>query len=181
MNHGKPSIQILEESVGLLRSSPRALVVYLIGAVPFLLALLVFLNDMMLSPFAFDHLAAWSLALAALYIWKNSWQAIFMANLHRTLSPHDDRRLKIGRSILIQSALQPIGLALALPFPWITAFFRNVAMFAALGDAHAVRTARKQAILWPKQTWGILAIAALAFLLLLLNCLIMIAVLPQLA
>ncbi len=181
MNNAKPAIQILEDAVGLLRSSPRALLVYLIGAVPFILALLIFLNDMMLSSFAFDHLASWSLGLAALYVWKNAWQAIFCAQLYRRLSPHDDRPLKIARTVVVQAALQPIGLAVPLPFPWLTAFFRNAALFTAIGAPNAIRTARRQAILWTKQTWAILAICSLAFLLLMLNCLLMIVFLPQLA
>lgn len=181
MNTGRPAIQILEESVSLLRSSPRALLLYLIGAVPFIVALLIFLNDMMLSPFAFEHLAAWSLALAALYIWKNTWQAIFAAQLYRALSPHDDRPIRITRALLVQGALQPLGLAIPLPFPWLTAFFRNVALFSARGDPDALRNARKQAVLWTGQNWAILAIASLAFIVLTLNSLLMIVFLPQLA
>jgi hypothetical protein len=181
MKNGRPAIEILEQSVSLLRSSPQALVIYLAGTIPFVLALLVFLNDMILSPYAFDHLAAASLGLAALYIWKNTLQAIFVARLYRTLSPNEKRPLKIFHSFLVQCALQPAGLAFPLPFPWLTAFFRNVALFTAIGDPNAVRTARRQAVLWTRQTWGILAIVSLAFLLLFLNLLIMIVLLPQLA
>lgn len=194
MRNQLPAIEILEQSVNLLRASPQALAIYLAGAIPFTLALLVFLNDMMLSPYAFDHLATASLGLAALYVWKNTLQAIFAARLYRTLSPgftspgfskNVARPLKIFRSFLmpflVQCALQPVGLALALPFPWLTAFFRNVAMFAAIGDPHAVRNARRQAVLWTRQTWGVLAIVSVAFLLLFLNLLAIIVLLPQLA
>ena len=72
MKNERPAIQILEESVNLLRATPRALPIYLAGAIPFTLAFLVFFNDMMFSPYAFDHLAAASLGLAALYVWKNT-------------------------------------------------------------------------------------------------------------
>ena len=81
----------------------------------------------------------------------------------------------------MQSALQPAGLVVPLPLPWLTAFFRNVALFAAIGHPQAVRTARKQAVLWTGQTWGILAFSSLAFLLLFLNFVIMIILVPQLA
>jgi hypothetical protein len=176
-----PAIEILEQSVNLLRSSPRALIIYLAGAIPFTLAALVFLNDMLLSPFAFDHLASASLGLAALYIWKNTLQAIFVARLYQTLSPDEVRPAKIIRSFLLQCALQPVGLAVPLPLPWLTAFFRNVALFAAIGAPHAARKARRQAMMWTGQTWGILSMVSLAFLLLFVNSLVMIVLIPQLA
>src|SRR5580658_2526797 len=141
MRNQLPAIEILEQSLNLLRASPRALTIYLAGAIPFTLALLVFLNDMMLSPFAFDHLATASLGLAALYVWKNALQAIFAARLYRTLSPavsdpsypgasssnpgpadNPARPLRFLRPFLVQSALQPVGLAIPLPFPWLTGF-----------------------------------------------------------
>jgi hypothetical protein len=181
MKNQLPAIEILEQAVNLLRSSPQALVIYLGGAIPFTLALLVFFNDMMLSPYAFDHLAAASLGLAALYVWKNTLQAIFAARLYQSLSPNEARPLKIFQSLVVQCALQPAGLAFPLPLPWLTAFFRNVALFSAIGAPDAVRTARRQAVLWTRQTWGILAIAALAFLLLFVNIFVMIVLLPQLA
>src|SRR5580658_5651344 len=189
MKNQLPAIEILEQSVNLLRASPQALTIYLAGAIPFTLALLVFLNDMMLSPYAFDHLATASLGLAALYVWKNTLQAIFAARLYRTLAPGVSNNiagpLGFFRSflnpLLVQCALQPVSLAIPLPFPWLTAFFRNVAMFAAIGAPDAVRTARRQAVLWTRQTWAVLAIVALAFLVLFLNILVMIALLPQLA
>jgi hypothetical protein len=189
MKNQLPAIEILEQSVNLLRASPRALTIYLAGAIPFTLALLFFLNDMMLSPYAFDHLATASLGLAALYVWKNTLQAIFVARLYRTLSPGVPTGvggpLQFFRSflnpLLVQCALQPVGLAIPLPFPWLTAFFRNVSLFAAIGAPDAVRTARRQAVLWTRQTWGILLIVGLAFLLLFLNLLAVIVLLPQLA
>jgi hypothetical protein len=194
MRNQLPAIEILEQSVNLLRASPQALTIYLAGAIPFTLALLVFLNDMMLSPYAFDHLATASLGLAALYVWKNALQAIFAARLYRTLSPgvsnpsyskHAVGPLGFFRSLLnpflIQCALQPVGLAIPLPFPWVIAFFRNVSMFAAIGSPDAVRTARRQAALWTRQIWGVMLIVALTFLLLFLNLLAMIVLLPQLA
>jgi hypothetical protein len=181
MKNQLPAIEILEQAVNLVRSSPRALVIYLAGTIPFVLAALVFLNDMVLSPYAFDHLAAASLGLAALYIWKNTLQAIFATRLYQSLSPDELRPVKLFRALLVQCALQPTGLVVPLPLPWLTAFFRNVALFATIGHPRAIRTARKQAVLWTGQTWGILAISSLAFLLLFVNFLVMIILVPQLA
>ena len=182
MKTQRPAIEILEQAVNLLRAAPaQAIVIYLAGAIPFTLAGLVFLNDMTFSPYAFDDLPSASLALAALYIWKNTLQAVFAARLYQTLSPDERRPLTIFRSLVVQAALQPAGLALALPFPWLVAFFRNVALFAATGEPRPLRTARRQAVLWTRQTWTILAIMSVAFLLLFFNLLVAIVILPQLA
>jgi hypothetical protein len=178
----RDTIDILEEAVNLLRSAPlSALVPYLVGAIPFVVALLFFLNDMTRSPFASEHLAAASLGLAFLYVWKNAWQAVFAAQLHEILSPGHFRAKNLLRAIPMQAALQPIGLVLALPFPWLVAFFRNVGLFSALGVPDSVRVARRQAMLWTRQNWGILALTSLAGLLLFANLLITIAILPQIA
>lgn len=175
------AIEILEQAVNLLRGAPlAAILVYLTGAVPFAIALLFFLNDMNRSPFAFGHLSAASAGITALYIWKNAWQAVFARRLYQTLSP-DQPRLPLLKTILIQAALQPIGLVVALPFPWLVAFFRNVALISALGWPRPIRTARRQAVLWTGQNWGILALMTVAGLLLFANILIAIYVLPQIA
>src|SRR5271163_1340211 len=90
MTRERSAIDILEEAVNLLRSAPlRVWVVYLVGAVPFILALLFFLNDMTRSPFAFEHMGRASLGLAALYVWKNVWQAVFARRLYEMLSPQN--------------------------------------------------------------------------------------------
>ena len=175
------AIEILERSVSLLRAAPlRIVVMYLIGAIPFMLGLLFFLSDMMRSPFAAEHLAVASLGLAVLYVWKNVWQAKFAAGLYGELSP-GERPGSILRLIAIQGALQPVGLVLMLPFPWLIAFFRNTAIFAALGVPEPLKIARRQAGLWNRQNWGMLALTSLAGLLLFANVLIVIVLLPQLA
>src|SRR5882672_1187857 len=135
MKNQRDAIEILEQAVNLLRSAPlRVVSIYLTGAIPFTLALLFFLSDMTRSPFAAEHLGIASLAVAVLYIWKNVWQGVFVERLHRVLSPGESRPGMIGRLTMVQAALQPAGLVLMLPFPWLVAFFRNVALFAALGD-----------------------------------------------
>jgi hypothetical protein len=182
MKTQRPATEILEQAVNLLRAAPpQAIVIYLAGAIPFMLGVLVFLNDMMLSAFAFDHLVEASLGLAALYLWKNTLQAVFAARLYQTLSPEQTRSVRFFRALVVQGTLQPVGLALPLPLPWLVAFFRNVALFAAIGDPHPARTARRQAVLWTRQTWAVLAFMTLAFLMLFANVLIAIVLLPQLA
>src|SRR5271154_3100781 len=181
MTRERSAIDILEEAVNLLHAAPlRAWVVYLTGAVPFVLALLFFLNDMTRSPFAFEHLGTASLGLATVYVWKNVWQAVFARRLYETLSPQPSR-VPILRLVAVQAALQPVGLVAMLPLPWLVAFFRNVGLFTALGVRDAAGVARRQAVLWTRQNWGVLALMTLGGLLVFLNVLIMIALLPQLA
>jgi hypothetical protein len=172
------SIDLLEEAVNLLRRAP--LLTYLIGAVPFTLAFLFFLTDMTLSPYASGHLPWASLGLALLYVWKNSWQAIFMAKLYGQVSPSETRAVNPWQAVAMQSTLQPVGLILPLPFPWISAFFRNVGLYAALGRPDALAAARKQSIYATRQNWGVLSIVALGSVLLFVNVLAAIVLLPQL-
>src|SRR5580658_7631208 len=94
------AIDLLEEAVNLLRgASLESAVTYLIGAAPLTLGYLFFLTDMNRSPYAFDHLPLASLGLAFLYVWKNSWQAIFMAKLYRQLSPSEIRAASAWQAV----------------------------------------------------------------------------------
>lgn len=175
------AIDLLEEAVNLLRATPlETAVIYLIGAAPFTLAFLFFLTDMNRSPYAFEHLPWASLGLAILYIWKNSWQAIFMARLYRQVSPSENQAVNPWQAVAMQSTLQPIGLILPLPFPWISAFFRNIALYAALGRPDAMAAARRQSVYATRQNWATLSIVSVGSVLLFANVLIAIFWLPQL-
>jgi hypothetical protein len=176
------SIDTLEEAVHLLRAAPaETATAYLIGAVPLTLGFLFFLADMNRSPYASEHLPWASLGLALLYIWKNSWQAVFMAKLYHQLSPPDAPARNPMQAILMQATWQPLGLVLPLPFPWITAFFRNVALYAGLGRPDALRAARRQAVYETRQNWGVLACVSLGSVVLFANVMFTIVALPQLA
>jgi hypothetical protein len=108
MKRDRTSIDILEEAVALLRAAPlETAVTYLIGAAPFTLAFLFFLADMNRSPYASEHLPWASLSLALLYVWKNAWQAVFMAKLYYQVSPSETRISNPWQAILMQATLQP--------------------------------------------------------------------------
>ena len=176
------SIDMLEEAVNLLRGAKLdTAVTFLIGAVPLTLAYLFFLTDMNRSPYAFEHLPWASLGLALLYVWKSSWQALFMAKLYQQLSPSEAPAASPWQAILTQSTLQPLSLILPLPFPWTSAFFRNVALFSALGRPDALAAARRQSFYATRQNFATISIVALGALLLFVNVLITIIMLPQLA
>ncbi len=177
----RPAIDLLEEAVSLLRHAPvDAVAAYLIGAAPFTLAFLFFLADMNRSPFASDQLAWASLAVALLYVWKNIWQALFMAKLYRVVSPSEAPTPGHWQAILMQAALQPVGLVFPLPLSWTVAFFRNAALYAGLGRHDAVSAARRQSAYAPGQNWSVLAIVLVGSLLLFANVLMVIVFLPQL-
>src|SRR5579862_9912521 len=183
------AIEILEQAINLLRSAPAsAVLAYLTGTVPFVVGLLFFLVDMTHSSFAFEHLGEASLGVAALYVWKSVWQAVFTASLYRTLSPGPVREGGWWKMVSMQSAVQPAGLLIQpvalitiLSLPWVVPFFRNFALFAGLGARDPIRTASRQAALWTRQTSCILLILLLAGLLLFVNILVLIVTLPQLA
>ena len=147
---------------------------------PLTLAFLFFLADMNRSPYAFEHLPWASLGLAVSYVWKNAWQAVFMAKLYQVVSPSETRAASPFEAIVMQATLQPLGLIVPLPLPWITAFFRNVALYSALGRPDALAAARRQSVYATRQNWGVLTILALGGILLFLNVLVTILLLPQL-
>jgi hypothetical protein len=181
-------LDILEEAVGLLRDAPAsALLIYLMGAVPFLLAMLFFFSDMTRSPFARERLGEQSLLVAVLFIWKRIWQAVFAAQLHERMSGRGVEPGNLARLTAIQCALQPLRaialpvcLLATVPLPWAVAFFRNVGLFAAMGDPDPVGTARRQASLWGRQNWIILSVAFGAWLVLFLNVMVVLFLIPQL-
>lgn len=181
MSAAMSGIDLLEEAVNLLLGAPAGTALtYLIGAVPLTLGYLFFLTDMNRSPYAFEHLPWASLGLALLYVWKNSWQAIFMAKLYGQVSPAESRPASSIEAVLTQASLQPIGLILPLPLPWISAFFRNVALYSALGRPDALKAARRQSAYAPRQNWAVLWIVILGSILLFVNVLVTIMILPQL-
>jgi len=183
----RDAIEILEESIQLLRAAPsKAIAAYLAGAVPFFVGLLFFWTDMSRNPFAAERLPAESLGLTALFLWKSVWQAIFAARLYWFHSLAPPRPLKIARVVAIQCALQPLSLLaipisglVVLPFAWTVAFFRNAGLFAALGEPEVIAVARRQSGLWGRQNWLLLSLTSLAGLLLFVNVLIVIVLLPQ--
>jgi hypothetical protein len=187
---GRPrgSVQIVEEAVALLRAaSSETIFMYLFGAIPFFVAFLYFLSEMMRNPFARESLAVESLIVALLFVWKRIWQAVFAAQLHELLSGRGFSRRFLFRTIATQTALQPLRLVVlpviflaTVPFAWAVAFFRNTGLFVALGDPEPVKAARAQSVLWTHQNWGILGILFGAGFVLFLNLMIALVMLPSL-
>lgn len=130
------AVELLEESLGILRESPAVLAWYYIGGLPFMLGLLFFWNDMMLSSFAFRHLGQAALGMSILFIWMKVWQSAFADRLMASVKgeTYEKRGIRqIINAALIQAAIQPwgfiilpISFIIMLPFGKAYAFFQNV-------------------------------------------------------
>jgi hypothetical protein len=163
---GQPASDLLESAVHLLRATPvSVLVLHPLGSVPCLLGVLYFFAEMSRSAFAAERLVGWSLALAALYVWMKSWQALFAARLRARLLREDAperwsagrvARLVAGQAMLqsIGLLVRPVALVVGLPYVWVATYFHNVTV---LGDGtppgvrELSRRAWSQARLWPWQ------------------------------
>lgn len=162
---GRPAFELIESAVHLVRTAPGgALLTYYLGSVPFVLGLLYFWADMSGGAFAREHLIEASFIVGLLYIWMKSWHAVFASQLraHLTLQPGEPWTLsRIARLVLVQTAVQPIGLfarviaaQILIPYVWTYCFFQNVGVLgdgtrAGIGDV--TREAARQAGLWPRQ------------------------------
>ena len=133
---GISSISLLEKTFYLFRScAPQTLLTYYLGAIPFILGLLYFQADMSRNPFASNHCASASLALALLFIWMKYWQAVFMLKIEDRLLHRPAVKLTLSgicRLVFIQMVVQPTGLFLVplsatvlFPFAWVYAFYQN--------------------------------------------------------
>jgi hypothetical protein len=188
------ALDLLEDGVHALRALPLStLVCHPIGAVPLVLGLLLFWNDMA-RPRTPDSTCAFeALALTLLLLWMNCWRAVFAGRLDRQLGGRPEprwTRRRLWRLVTSQAFLggtKPLAMAVAvaliLPLPWICAFYRSAAALAEREDldlAQLVAKARKLAGLEQRQGWGLLLLLTVLYLILLLNVAIMLAVLPQL-
>ncbi|HUC84502.1 MAG TPA: hypothetical protein VL970_04845 [Candidatus Acidoferrales bacterium] len=191
---GRSAFDLLEEATHLLRTAPVAtLAVYYLGAIPFVLGLLYFWADLSRSPFAPRHLAGASFGMAALFLWLKFCHVVFARRVRAQAAgeqylPPGVRRA--ARIFVMQAILQPSGLFVlplallpALPFPWVYAFYQNVAVLDDGGEASTAVLAKKswrQAKLWPRQNHLLLAVAAAFAFCVFLNWLTVCLLLPQL-
>jgi len=189
---GRPTLDLMEEAVHLLRStSLQDFSWYLVGVLPFLLALLYFWMDMSWNAIAFQHRSEASLGLALSFLWMKCAQSIFAGRLHARVNGQTSDRItarRIFRIALFQTIIQPSKLFFlpaaalaAIPFGWTTAFYENVTV---LGDNTTARKLMSRswrlAKCWPRQNHCALAIYLLLLLLVFFNISLVVLVLPQL-
>src|SRR5579884_2143640 len=174
----KSALDIVEEAVYLLRGAPaQAFVAYYTGTLPFLLAFLFFWADMGRSATAYDHAAPAALGMAALFLWVSACQAAFAQALRSTLT--GTRAAPFGRLAFVQAVLQPtkfvtlpIAALITIPFAAVFAFYQNL-MIVGFENGGGIRqvyeSARRQAGLWQKQNWAILAFVSMLVVVVFLN------------
>jgi Domain of unknown function (DUF4129) len=191
----KGAIELVEEAVHLLRrASFSTLAIYFVGTMPFVAGMLYFWAEMSRSPFAYQHLAGESLAIAALFIWMKVWQARFARALWSQIAgqpePQPGGRGWV-RLLASQAALQasglivlPLSLILTIPFGWVYAFYQNLSAVADPGDSDAkdlFSRARRHAFLWPGQNHAVLSLLFAFALFVFLNWIIVSLSIPMLA
>ncbi len=175
MKTERPALEVMEEAVHLLRCAPPGpLLAYYIGSAPFVLGFLFFWADMSASAFARARVVWFSALMAVLYLWMKCWQTVFAAGLRRELTGGVESGWSSGRVaslVKTQLVFQPAGLVLiplslvvAVPFPWVFAFFQGVSVqeWGESRDAGgALRKAGGQAAAWGGQNHAVLALLAL--------------------
>lgn len=151
---GEPmsAAELLEEALGILRESPQLLAWYCIGSLPFMLGLLFFLNDMLMSAFAFSHLAQASLGMVILFIWMKVWQSFFSDRITAYIKGEPYKKAgfrQIINACMIQAAIQPWGFIILpasflimLPFGKAYAFFQNVSVKGNGSEPDVMKVAR---------------------------------------
>jgi hypothetical protein len=193
MTPARPALELLEEAVHLLRTSPaRILALYFAGTIPFLLGFLLFWTEMSRNVQAEDHLVESALGLALLFIWMKCWQSAASSELLAHCARADRPAWtwpRVRRLIYLQGAWQPTKLIalplaalLSLPFAWTCAFYHQLAMFGdgTAEPAAAYRRAKEVAGLWPGQNFKALLLINLFGLFVFLNIYIIGAMLPEL-
>ncbi len=187
-------VEMLEESVHLLRNAPAgAIAAYLAGSVPFLVGLLFFWTEMSRSRNAEADSFLEALGMAVLFLWMACWKAVFAGRLRRQLEGAAEPAWTWRRGwriFVVQSSVQtlklvamPMAAVAVLPAATACAFFRNV---TALADGEwqrpgeVLRQARRQASLWQRDNWLALAILCAFSLVVFVNVALTLALVPQL-
>lgn len=173
IQRGKSALELIEESVHLLRLAPVSLLcTYYVGTLPFVMGVLYFWADMSRGSFSGQRLPALALGMAFLFVWMKTGQAIFARQLLARLCGERSPRLTargLLRAAVVQTIIQPSGLILLpialvvlVPFGWVYGFYQNVTMVGN-GDDMDVRAVLRRAwnlmMLWPGQNnAGLLAL-----------------------
>ena len=158
-------MRILDESVHLLRQAPMTLLpAYYVGSLPFVLSFLYFWADMSRSAVGRDYCAVSALAVAMLFIWMKTWQALFAIRLRDHIEGCASRRWswrRLACLVTTQTFVQstgivvlPVSALLAIPFAWCYAFYQNTVVQADEDHRNLkqiCRSAWHQASLWPRQ------------------------------
>ena len=160
-------LTLLGEAFHQLRTAPLALlVVYYAGAIPFVLGALFFWTDMSYSAFARERCVPASLGMAVLFLWMKCCQTVFASSIRTRFAglpriPWTPARfLRMASTQLAIQAhglwLLPVTTVLLFPLNLVYGFFQNATVYgdgSNTGLRDLVRTATREAVRWPRQSW----------------------------
>ena len=188
---GGNALDEIEEAVDLLRQqSARCWVLYLLGAVPFTLAVLAFARDLA-SGYGADQCLVESFFCAVVFFWASFWKARFASALLASMGAHDEpmQRNTALQCAFVQGALQafkllilPLAVISIIPLPWISALFRSVNAEANRPGATisgVLRRSAAQASTEPAKNWLGLLICCVAAVIVFANVFAMLMLLPE--
>lgn len=184
------ALDLIERGVHLLRTAPLTdLLLFYVGAVPFILGILFFLADMSTSPFAAERCALASLGVALLYIWMRSWQSIFCRRLSAHLAGKKGGAVSLKRFAAVYRfhlvystwavVVLPLSAIIAIPFGWVYAYFNNLCIVDC-SMAEAAAKARALAMPRPKQNHVLITVLLAFGYFVVLNWVSVLAYLPSL-
>ena len=187
-------VPLLEEAVSLLASLPAsAWIGYLLGVLPFGVALLAFCTVMWESTLAPRQLGAGALGVALAFVWMKLRQTAFATAMLAQINPETARetRDRFRRILRRQLLLQPLGLfvlplsrLVTLLHPFTFTFFQNLTVCEALGPGEAgsvPERAMNYAGRNPRQlSMYVLAGQSGLYLMVLLNWLMVLVIVPHL-
>lgn len=189
------AFDLIEEGVHLLRrTTASAWICYLFGTGPFVVAFVLFWNDMSHSGLAEQSLSYYAFGMALLYLWMKCWQCFFARHLRATLYLRTEDTLGVSAILSVmrrQATWQglgfvgiPFALVATIPFPRVFAFLQNMTVMDAtdkIEDApKVVKRSWRLAALWPGQSWSVVGIIALVGMVTFINWLSAIALFPYL-
>jgi len=188
---GSSAIALLEEAVNVLRRAPLSTwLLHWTGAVPLVLAWLLFWHDATQYHASGAASVADAALLAVALAWMNSWRALYAGRLRSQLSGEALARPRIWRMAASQTFLGatklivlPLAALVIFPLAPVAAFYRYATALAAGSDLDAVeviarasRLARYQA----RRSWAVALTLAFVQLAVTLNVALTLLILPQL-
>lgn len=189
----KTALDQVEEAVSLLRQqTARTWVFYLLGAVPFSLAMLAFVRDMT-SVYGANLCLPDALLCSAAFLWSSFWKARFAGSLLVTMGGSEltaRHRNSVWQCAFIQIVIQsgkllilPFAAISIVPMPWISALFRAVNTEAGQSGATlrgTLQRAAERAAIAPKKNWIALLICTIIGLVVFINVFVIMLILPRL-
>lgn len=187
-----PVFEVIEEALLLLkRIGLGAYGFYGAGTFAFLWAGLYFFAHMSRNAHALSRLSEYSFLLALAFVAMKAAHAFFFSRLMEALEGDDSGPVPWRRALrtcLAQALLQPLGLfllpaalMLAIPFPWVGAFFQN-AQWMVPGETNRewLTRAYRLTLVWPGQLLFINLFLSIAGFCLFLNIAVALVAVPHL-